>query len=158
MKPDVNVAETGIWLPLLSRASVMSNTLRIEAMAMNTELSAKCRPGHILVPAINTLTLYTNVPEATPSTKPKGSVGIRHTKHEEAFGFEFVSFRAICRFVVKHLPVNCVRAPLTLGLQARYQAFPMMRAPSGMKYFPYMSSCVMRCAIPRGRTGCLPPS
>jgi hypothetical protein len=40
MKPDVKAASTGMTFPLLSLAGVISNTLRIEATAMNMEFSA----------------------------------------------------------------------------------------------------------------------
>jgi hypothetical protein len=49
VNPDVKAAMTGISFPFPSRAGLMSNTLRIEATAMNTELSAIYRPGQMLL-------------------------------------------------------------------------------------------------------------
>ena len=46
--PDTKPASEGMALPVLSREGVMSNTLKIEAIAIYMELSAKYRPGHNL--------------------------------------------------------------------------------------------------------------
>lgn len=49
MNPDVKAALTGISFPLSSRLGIILNTLRINAIAMKTELSAMYLPGQILL-------------------------------------------------------------------------------------------------------------
>jgi len=102
----LSLASTGISTPWSSLANVILYIFRMDAAAINTESSAKWRPGHILHSVYEYHDIHNQTPTCAPSSESESKIErVSDTRLQKSLWSELFRIWAKFLLVTKHSPI-----------------------------------------------------